>query len=124
MPNFVYTIAKDRLMRGSLDLLGQPVYLSTLSPISRPDPDAGDDILLTVVGSPVELLNKYVFEGTFSADSVEVKDIQRDQVVKAFLIHSATTPIAYLGGSGLPFTGNGGIVTLSWKQQDNVIFKL
>lgn len=124
MSNFVYTIAKDRLMRGSLDLLGQPVYLSALTSNASKDDSTGELILQSLAGNPIELVNKSIQDGSFSADPVVVEDIKRNQVVSAFLIYSDTTPLAYLGGSNFPLTGNGGVVTLSWKQQENVIFKL
>lgn len=125
MNNFLYDIAKDKLMMGELDLLAVnisaslvpsiPKYLTQLKILDT------SDLIATV-----ELKNKSVGRAFFGADPVTFNDVARLQEVKAIIIHAGSLPIAYIGEAeyGLPFKTNGGAITMSWGKDKTKIFKL
>jgi hypothetical protein len=125
MNNFLYDIAKDKLMMGELDLLSGHISASLVPGTAKYPPDMKTLDIKELVAT-VELKNKSVGHALFGADPTTFEDVERQQDVKAVIIHSGSIPIAYIGSAeyGLPFKTNGGPITMFWGKDKTKIFKL
>lgn len=112
-------------MLGELDLLTTPLYASLILETYTSSTDVVDMTKLNPVATST-LQNKRVGNTFFGASPITFEESPRGSIVKCILIHSDTIPIVLLSEAsyGLPFTTNGGPITLSWGKDKTKIFKL
>lgn len=135
MANALYPLWKQAIMENSSNSALTGTVKAALVDTDVYTYSASDQfytaISSAVVGTPQTLTNKVYTNGIFSADDTAFTSLSGAEVEAVVLYidtGSAATSrlVAYLdtGVTGLPFTPNGGNVTLIWDTGVNKIFKL
>lgn len=141
MPNFVYTIAKDRILKATLNFetadLRVALLMTNTTANSEEDaltiggfttPDDFDGTGYTAGGAALASLavnrddpnNRAEFDATdlvFSALGAGSRQIQAALLYLFVTNFSSSIPIAYIDTGGFPVTANGGDITLQWNAE-------
>lgn len=135
MANALYDKARERFLKGQLDWLTQTVKVCLVD-LGNYSPNLASDEYLSAIPTAARvaisgpLTNKTATGGVADADDVTITAVSGPTVEALVLFADtgdpATSPlIAYIDtASGLPFTPNGGDVTVQWDNGPNRIFKL
>lgn len=131
MANFIYKKAKERFLKGDIDLINETVKVALVSAAYTPSQthEALSDIpsgaRVAISGA---LTNKSVTDGVFDADDVVIQNVSGSQI-KALVIfidsgtESTSYLVAYLDtGYNLPMTPDGGNINIIWSDEDGKIF--
>lgn len=140
MSSFVYNVAKEALLEGTLDVLNDTIRCLALTAAS--DENKDDDTVSAVLaragttevtggsysrqtlGSKTATADDTDDEGVFDAGDITFSGVPVGQDIVALLLYKFTTddtgsvPIAFLDDlTGLPLTADGGNVTVTWAAE-------
>lgn len=135
MANALYDKARERFLKGQLDWLTQTIKVCLVDTGNYSPNLAADEFLSAIpaaarVAISGPLTGKTATAGVADADDVTITAVSGPTVEALVLFADtgdpATSPlIAYIDtASGLPFTPNGGDVTIQWDNGPHRIFKL
>lgn len=142
MANFVYNIAKQGLMNGTIDLDADDIRILLLEAATDENPDDADVQAVLARAGTTELsstgyarqaltteavnLDNANDRAEFDADNVtftSVSQVSSEQVV-AYIIYkfvtndAGSTPILFVDtATGLPLTPNGSNITITWDAE-------
>ena len=132
MANSFFTQGLTDLQEGDIDLLVDTINVALVAATYTFDAahDFYNDISASVVGTPVALGTKTVTGGVFDAADSTFTTVSGAQVGGIAVYKNtgvaATSPLIYFfdTGTGLPFTPNGGNITVAWDNSIPGIWKL
>jgi glutamine synthetase type III len=126
MADWMYTLAKKKLLDGDIDLLVSDIKVAMIDTAVATPVQATDEFLSpefdgAIIASSANLANKTTTGGAFDADPAEFSAVTGDSVEAVVIYVDSGDPdtspvIAKLdtGVTGLPYTPSGADVILTW----------
>lgn len=127
----IYENAGEQFLQAGLNMSTLTIKAALVLTTYTPDyvnHDFYDDISASVIGTPQTILTKTFAQSVFDGDNVTFTAVSGAEVSYILIYEDSGTPATsdVIGlidtGTGLPFTPNGGDVTISWET--GKIFKL